>query len=229
MAYEYIDYLKPSGTARFALLEDVFLKGSYRVLQTEADRDSIDRSACKEGMLVYCLDTDKSYILSEFSTTEDEFGDLVVVAGWSEFEASIPNTESGTKALGRWSLILTSGSLLPGESRTTKIPLSRACILRSLSVNTNCRVRLRETDQLFASGDLAMFNHTIEADLNTASGLSYGEQFSFPDGTVLNTRYLQMFMNKDAVEDKLLYYRVTNTNATSVNIISRFVIVSLHN
>jgi hypothetical protein len=53
MPYEFVDNVKPQGTAQFAILEDVFLQGSFRVLQTEDDKLSIDPTTIKSGSLCW--------------------------------------------------------------------------------------------------------------------------------------------------------------------------------
>lgn len=228
MAYEFLDYLKPVGASRFALIEDIFLKGAYRVLQSEAERDNLDPTTCKVGMIVNCLEESRLYLLSELRMDEDEFGDTVAVFDWTDFTINIPNTPtSESKAIGRWNLTLSSGMLAPGEEKVLKIPLAIACMLKNLSVNSKARVKLRETEQAFASGDLAMFNHSIEEDL-VADKLYFGKAFTFPDGTPLRTRYTNMFMNKDPVTDKFLYLTITNTDSMAKLIIVRLNIVALH-
>jgi hypothetical protein len=39
MPYEFVDLIKPQGNSQFALLEDMLLQGSYRVLQTEEEKN----------------------------------------------------------------------------------------------------------------------------------------------------------------------------------------------
>ena len=102
---DYIQFtgpIKPLGSATFAILEDVFLQGSYRVLNTEAEKDIISPDACTVGMIVKCLDSGKMYSLSALTIGEDEFGDptatsdFALTAGlttdlvpWAEISANL--------------------------------------------------------------------------------------------------------------------------------------------
>ena len=222
--------VKPLGASTFAILEDIFLQGSYRVLETEAEKDSIDVTTCKEGMLVRCLDTKKNYTLSKLTVGEDEFGDPIATKEWTEFSMSVPNTAGSTvKALSRWQLSIKSSVLAPNAEFTIKLPFAKAIILERLEVDKLCKVEFKETKNDIILGDYATFNNVIDHEFTDTSKLVYSNQFVFPDGTPLMTRYTQIFMNKDPVLDKYYYYKVVNTTADTVAILTKFFVVGIHN
>lgn len=79
MAYDFLDYLKPVGSATFSLLEDLYLKGGFRTVATADDLNNIDPSAIKLGMWVAVDEEDgKIYECTEYGIVEDEFGDTSV-------------------------------------------------------------------------------------------------------------------------------------------------------
>lgn len=56
--------LAPKAGGTFYLLSDIYLQGGFRVLSTTAERDAIDDSCRKQGMLVYTIDSSKYYRLN---------------------------------------------------------------------------------------------------------------------------------------------------------------------
>jgi hypothetical protein len=231
MPYEFVDLIKPQGNSQFALLEDMLLQGSYRVLQTEEEKNQIDPTTCKEGMLVKCLDSNKSYVLADLIFGEDEFGDPVVKTDWADFKVSIPNVSqnmTSVKSLGRWQLSIKTTVLPPGAEYKIKLPIAKAVILDRLEVDGLCDIKFEETNSKIVLGDYATFNNVLEHSFDNPNSLVYSNVFKFPDGTVLNTRYTNIFANKDPVRDKFYYYYVTNRGTVSKAILTKFLFISIH-
>ena len=65
-------YLIPRAGNSYALLEDIYIKGGFRILQTLAERDAIDPTATKVGMLVYVVDDKKTYRLLDGNVWEEK-------------------------------------------------------------------------------------------------------------------------------------------------------------
>lgn len=66
MAIEIFSFFKPIGSSIYALLEDSFFKGGYRVCANTTDRDALLASPTllKEGMLVYTITGNTTYRLN---------------------------------------------------------------------------------------------------------------------------------------------------------------------
>ena len=219
--------VKPIGSSTFAALEDIFLQGSYRVLATEADKNEINVEACSIGMIVKCLDTNRMYSLADMTTSEDEFGDPIASLTWAEFTIEVPNV-AVTKALSRWQLSVKTTVLLPSETFTIKLPFAKAIILERLEVDKPCTVEFKETKLPIVLGDLSSFNNILSKQFIDPPFV-YSNQFIFPDGTPLFTRYTQIFTNKDPLQDKYYYYTVTNSSADTVAVLTKFFVVGIQN
>jgi hypothetical protein len=235
MPYELVEYVQPQGGAQFAILEDLFLQGSFRVLQTEEDKANIDPTVCKQGMIVYCVDSGKTYALSEVSLAYDDIGDAIFSAVWSEFSlaSEVPSGSGGSsvvpaKALSRWQLTVKSGSLAPGAEWKTKLPFAKAIILERLTVDKLCDMEFKETSNSIVLGDFASFNNTISQSFTDPLNLTYSSKYVFPDGTPLMTRYTQLFINKDPVLDKFYYYKVINRESVNAAITTKFLVIGIH-
>lgn len=64
MAVNITDILKPKyNTDTYALLEDIYLQGGFRVVSNTTEMNSITEQRKKEGMFVYNLEDNKIYIL----------------------------------------------------------------------------------------------------------------------------------------------------------------------
>lgn len=55
----------------YALLDDKHIKGSYRIVEDETERDGITAERRKEGMVVYVLEDNKEYRLEGGIENED--------------------------------------------------------------------------------------------------------------------------------------------------------------
>jgi hypothetical protein len=219
--------IKPIGSSTFAILEDVFLQGSYRVLEKDTDKDAINVDACTTGMLVKCLDTNRMYSLADMKIGEDEFGDPIANLTWTEFTIVVPNTTT-TKALSRWQLSIKTTVLMPSEAFTIKLPFAKSIILERLEVDKPCTVEFKETKSPIVLGDLSSFNNVLKYQFLNPPFV-YSNKFTFPDGTPLFTRYTQIFTNKDPLQDKYYYYTVTNSSADTVAIMTKFFVVGIQN
>lgn len=76
--------IKPLGDSKFAVVEDSYLQGGYRVINTAAELSIIDATAFKVGMLVHTLDDGKIYRCETLTLTTNEFGDPVADATFAD-------------------------------------------------------------------------------------------------------------------------------------------------
>ena len=67
MPIKFISELQPK--ANFALLDDLYLRGSFRICATLTDRNNLDSDFLKQGMKVYVQSTDTVYELQSNLTT----------------------------------------------------------------------------------------------------------------------------------------------------------------
>ena len=78
MPYQFASFLIPTGGNAFALLEDTYLKGGFRVVETEASLGGLHSSTLKNGMLALCQDTSNVYqydsLLGEWALYPFEIG-----------------------------------------------------------------------------------------------------------------------------------------------------------
>lgn len=76
MPIQLASYLIPKSGNNYALIEDKYIRGGFKVLATEAELSNIDTSAKKEGMFAYTVATGKVWKLnSDLSTwTESSMG-----------------------------------------------------------------------------------------------------------------------------------------------------------
>lgn len=72
MPINIASYLLPRAGNTYALLEDVYLKGGFRLVGDLSERNAIDPSALKEGMWVVTKTDGKIYVLSADLTTWTE-------------------------------------------------------------------------------------------------------------------------------------------------------------
>lgn len=217
--------LHPVGMADFAILEDNYLIGSLRILEKDSDKDSLDVSTMKEGMLVRCLDTKKLYILSKIIYQVDDFGDETYSASWTELIISV-DTSSGTIINpSRWKITLRTPLLNPGDYNQTILQFAKSVILDRLQVDKICDIELKESNlDILLNYD---FNQTLKYSFTDPENLVLKNQFTFKDGTPLITRHQRIFMNKDPVPQKFIYYQVTNTSSSATMISSTFTIMGI--
>lgn len=211
----------------FAVLEDIFLRGSYRVLPTEQEMYSLSADFCKAGMIVRCLDTKKDYVLVKMTTAMDDFGDTVAELSWTELRAKISNTSNDTRALARWTIEV--GADLPaGSDVTFSLALARVVALHEIKVDNVCAIEFSETNNALVLDDYLSFNYKISHTFDDPTKLRYGNRYIMPDGTPLNTRYTKVFSNKDPSPDIYVYYKVKNVEPNFQSINSTLTFVALH-
>lgn len=79
------DWLVPSSAYQPYLLEDTFMRGGFRIVETLADRDNrIHPLAMKEGMMVYVEEEKQYYTLDEFNLNS-----MTIVWGKAKFGGPI--------------------------------------------------------------------------------------------------------------------------------------------
>lgn len=79
MPISLTSYLTPKNGAKWFLLEDIYLRGGFRVVATVAERDTLHASTKKVGMLVAVLEDGKIWKLTASST-------------WEEFKQAVSNS-----------------------------------------------------------------------------------------------------------------------------------------
>lgn len=211
----------------FAILKDLDLCGSYRSVASEQEMLGINPSFCKEGMLIRCLDTGKTYTLASLISSFDDFGDPVAETKWTELTLTAANTSNQTRSLARWSLEVET-EMEAGIEVSFTFNLAKAIIVQDITVSALCRIEFSESINDLILDDFSSFNYKIVHEFTDLTKLRYGVRAVLPDGTELNTRYLNICINKDPITDVNFYYRVKNTGKSSQNIKSSFNFISLH-
>lgn len=231
----YIEFplpIEPVEPSKFALLEDIFLIGSIRILEKDSDKDNINPSTCKQGMLVRCMDSNKLYILKKFESGFDDYGDPIISnIEWEEFKVDVVKEEARDFTPSRLSLTISSLYPLGGSDPVLvqSFPISKAFIVSKVSVDTaDIDFTLTET---LVDNSLAFpyetFIHEIR-DTNTTIGKDMTKNtFTFLDGTVLNTRYTQIFVNKDLDYSKMVYIKINRKNSLITKVKTTFTLIRL--
>lgn len=211
----------------FAIIEDIALRGSYRAVAIEQDMLSLNPSFCKEGMLVNCLDTGKTYTLAKLDSSFDEFGDPVAEMSWLELKFSTTNTDNSKRALARWSMEVET-EMESGVEVSFTLNLAKVILVNEIVVNALCAIEFSESNNAIILDDFSTFNHKINYEFKDLNKLRYGTRYELPDGTPLNTRYTNFFVNKDPVTDVNFYFKVKNTGTSYQAITTKFSFIALH-
>lgn len=83
---EFIDHIAPVGGSNFYLIEDIYLRGSLRVVPNLSARDLLGVTTLKIGTLVRCADTGIFWRANGIIEGVDEFGDPIAEVDWVEFK-----------------------------------------------------------------------------------------------------------------------------------------------
>lgn len=78
--------LKPLGNATFALLEDLYIRGSLKIVRNELERDQLDPTTIKRGMLVRCVESGTFWQAKNIVTNVDDFGDEYTTVDWKVYQ-----------------------------------------------------------------------------------------------------------------------------------------------
>ena len=136
--------IKPLGSATFALLDDKFLKGGFRIVDKKADLQTIDATAMKVGMLVAVNEEDGMvYECQSFTQSEDEFGDPIVTSEFKEFSASATDTPSSDDYTRPTKKVVYT---YVNAGQTASIPVNMGCqsfILTRLEVPVGRKLKVR--------------------------------------------------------------------------------------
>ena len=204
MAIPVSSNIMPKGGGTFYILEDTYLKGGFRVCDTIDDRDAIDSSSLKKGMMVLTADTMQVWILQE---------DL---AEWQEFKGG-----GGGVSLGKRSRVTrTTPSLEVNGFEDFSLNLGNCCLLLSVEVDVPCLVEIFETSKRIDENPyrfLATADHLMD-DGRTSSG----------DAVIHNRRY-SVICNLDSEESMSgkIFFRISNAGDSPVPITLSLVYLTL--
>lgn len=226
MPIVFNDYFKTPTGVDATLLEDVYVAGGMMILSSVAERDKLQTSLLKLGMLVRTMDDKKLYELVDLKYDYNEDGEEIVLTRWDEIKVGgSVAVVANPKPLSRWALSLRSTLLQPGDKYNLSIPVAKVVALKRLEVDNACRIVLQETKNSIVLGSLGGFKQVLDHEFKTDR--VYDNKFVFPDGINLKSRYTPIFMNKDPNIDKYVYYTLTNTLSVPVSVTAKFLFISL--
>lgn len=208
--------LKPLGASKFALLDDFYLKGGLRVLENKKDLENLDSSKLKKGMLVYVVEDDTLYECSDFSTEEDEFGDVIVTAKYNPFNVYVKSSTTYVRPTKNISFSYTGPDpiLQPVDMGC------RSFIMTKLQVSSIKKIKL-QIFTTFNQSDVPVF----EFD-NNRSGTYSGTTYLQNKSKFQYKKYM-LFINKETTLSqrklflfKCFPYDLPSFNTSSKNISS---------
>ena len=235
MAISISSALQPKAGQKYYLLEDVYVKGGFQVVDDVATRDAILASNRKVGMLVSCIDTGLIYKLESDLTTWTEFksggggGGFVIVTN-EEARDAIPEasrqvgmlvscSENGKlyKLIGdliTWEAV---GSDLNTRSRQvayiTNDIEAGGFVEFSFELGACALILGLEVSApvlVEAFGDPDRTESNPYAFLATEDHLQDDGSMKFADGTILRTRRYSVFSNLETPPKNFIYFRLTN-------------------
>ena len=168
------------------ILEDIYLRGGYRSVATQAIMNAIPGPARKAGMLVYCADADTVFQLGADKVTFKPFA-----------------SGGGGSAGGRFTNVLEVGSLGPTEHRDLTVELSAisAMVLR-LALNVKGVMV-----QVFSKADMS---DTNPYTFLSSEALLEDDGTTMVDSAVLKGRRFAFISNEDGSTTHHL--RITNVS-----------------
>lgn len=199
----------------FAILDDAYLGGSFKVIKNEAERDSLSATnTIKAGTLVKCQESGIYWRASNVKIEVDEFGDAQTRIEWEEFkfEAS-RNTES---SLDLYRLYRTSFSLdieKIGDGRSLEFTQDLKCysfFMLNLRVSEPVKIEIQsQADGLDRNPYVFIARYDHLAD----SGESF-IQYSGLTSSFKASAY-SILVNEDPEPTTNFYFRVSkNTKLT---------------
>lgn len=186
MSIQLASFLVPKGGNTFFLLEDKYLRGGLRVIDTFNSLTSIDTTCRKAGMLVVTQDTKKVYQLKDDLTTFEE-------------------SQLGGALKARQTATYTTASLVQSAFEEFSLSLGKSALLYSLSVNQPCIVEGFSTASRNESNPYRF--------ISSASHLEDDGSTFMSDGSKVYGRRYSIVANLETPSADNIYWRITNTEA----------------
>ena len=190
---DYIQFtgpIKPLGESKFAVVEDSYLKGGFRVVANQTELQSLDPTALKIGMYVSVAEeSGKLYHCDSINLGVDEFGDPTATYTFAAMKvADLPIASSsilGGIKVGSGLTVDADGTL------HASIDVTTAASGQSPMVNATGKVVWRTFE---AMADSATYNYDAEGKLLSIIEVIEGETktiiYSYnADGTVATITY----------------------------------------
>lgn len=150
-AIELMFPIRPASPSTFALLEDSFLKGSFRVVDTYDELNHLDQTTLKLGMLISVTEHEgKIYEVVEINEYQDEYGDTYATPKFAPFYAkpNFPKYERPQKT------IIFSDMTL-GTTVNKKVNMGcKSFILAGLTIGNGRKMKLKIHNNLLLNEDL---------------------------------------------------------------------------
>lgn len=208
--------IKPLGASTFAILEDKFIKGGFRIVETKDELDTLDPTTIKKGMLV-AVNAEKGaiYECTDFSQTEDEFGDPVVSTIFTPLQVNSgtdPNAPAPS-AYVRPKKVINFAYVSPGDS--FDIPVNMGCqsfILTQLKVSSGRKLKVKIYTSAAKTDPIVFeFNSTKKNYMDGSTYLKNNARFQykkchiFVNKEVSPSQRKTFVVNCQSLEDSVYY------------------------
>lgn len=175
-------FLLPAGGNSFFLLEDKYVRGGLHVCVNAAERDAMNATVKKSGMLVVTQDDNRIWQLQG--------------SDWLEFN---PGGGAGP----RRTVVHTENGIQPLQSVNFTLAMGRMVICTSVEVSDACQIEAYSTPDY---SDVNPYKFIAEPGMLKDEGITL-----LSDGTQLRNRRYLILANEEQPElTDNLYWRITN-------------------
>jgi hypothetical protein len=196
MPIRVTSFYLPASPSLPYILEDVYVRGGFRSVATETDRNGISPLSRKIGMLVYCVDVDKYFRLGSDKLTWYEMN-LGVSGGGGSSGGGVRSTFEITAA----------SSIKSGDSLNLSLALDSPSVMVLKLTLDSPDIKF----EVFSNSDMSDQNPFTFIS-NTAQMTDEG--LSVLNGTTERTRRFSFWATQDGTKTHLA--RITNVGVVEV-------------
>ena len=203
--------IKPLGASTFALLEDRYIQGGFKIVAKESDRDALDPTTIKKGALVKCQDTGIFWRAKSVIQGFDDFGDPFNTVEWEEFKFSAPADPDKPVQYqaNHTNFTLNIANVDEGKSLHVNWDLKcYSCFLLNMRVSIPVKVEIysrKDYKDVNPYTFIARHDHLIDDGRSFVTRIGY-------DSFTLKTSSYSVLANEDDELSTMFYFRITKNS-----------------